>query len=214
MKLKRILLIISIIVLVTGILVYSVRFSGFKKKIVRLAFQELEKWKSIKETSSKASSYLVAYWRAVGIHFSENSMQSASVQNANPWSSAFISYLFFKAGAKGDFPYSASHASYFQVAKSQKNNPKAPLQGFRISEYAPKVGDLIVYTRDSSKGYDSNGFFASHGELVVSVSKNSLKAIGGNVSNKVTLSTYSLDDEGKLTRKEVPFIMVIKNNIK
>lgn len=217
MKTSRIILISSVVILLSaaaGITLYLYFRDSFKKRLIRIAKGEVSKWKTITELSAKATDYLLDYWKAVGFNFSASQMQNSSVQSAYPWSSAFISWLFYKAGAKDQFPYASSHAGYFQKAKANRDNKNAPLRGFRVSEYAPKPGDLVVYTRENGKGYDTSGYFASHGELVVETGKNYIKAIGGNVSNKVTISTYKTDENGKLSGNKVPFFMVIQNNIK
>lgn len=195
-----------------GLFIY-VHYHSFKRKLVRLAKAELSRWSNLSERSVAISDTLIKYWQSVGMDFTPSQMQSASVQSSYPWSSAFISYLFRKAGAKNKFPYSSAHSGYFQVAKEQRNNPRAPLRGFRIDEYKPNVGDLIVYSRQQGKGYDSSGFFPSHGEVVVEKGKGYVKAIGGNVGNSVKLSKYSTDVNGYLTRQQKDFFMVIQNNI-
>lgn len=218
MKTSRIILISSIVILLCAGIAVAVHYyftrNFFKRFLVQLAKDEASKWEKITERSEKASGYLLDYWKAVGFNFSEAQMQSASFQSSYPWSSAFISWLFYKAGAKNRFPYASSHAGYFQKAKANRDNKDAPLRGFRITEYAPKVGDLVVYSREDGKGYDSSGFFSSHGELVIETGKNFVRAVGGNVSNKVKISTYRTDQNGKLTGNKVPFFMVIQNNIK
>ena len=196
-----------------GLFIY-LHYNAFKRKLVRLAKTELLRWSNLSERSIDASKHLIQYWKSVGMNFSADQMQSASVQSSYPWSSAFISWLFQKAGAKRKFPYSSAHSGYFQVAKEQRDNPHAPLRGFRIDEYSPQIGDLIVYSRQSGKGYDSLGFFPSHGELVVEKGKGYVKAIGGNVGNSVKISKYSTDSKGFLTTREKDFFMVIQNNIK
>ncbi len=218
MKTSRIILISSVVILLsTGIgvaLYFYFNSNSFKKRLIRLAKGEASKWDAITELSQRASDFLIEYWKSVGISFSENQMQSSSVQSTYPWSSAFISWLFYKSGAKDQFPYASSHAGYFQKAKANRTNKNAPLRGFRVSEYAPKIGDLVVYTREDGKGYETSGYFASHGELVIETGKNYIKAIGGNVSNKVKISTYKTDQNGKLAGNNAPFFMVIQNNIK
>lgn len=214
MKATRLLVICGIASAIgVGIYLFF-RYNSFKSKLLRIADGELAKWDALTELSSKASSFLISYWKSVGFNFSSAQMQSSSVQASYPWSSAFISYLFYKAGAGDRFPYHSAHSGYFQVAKANRDKKHALLRGFRISEYAPKVGDLVVYSRQSGKGYDSTGYFPAHGELVTKVGKGFIKAIGGNVSNKVRLSTYTTDEKGKLTQREAPFFMVIQNNIK
>lgn len=216
MKTKHIILITSIVVLLTigiGAFLY-IRYNSFKKRLIRIAKDEVLKWKSITERSTKASSILLDYWKSVKFNFTADQMQSASFQSDYPWSSAFISYLFDKAGAKQQFPYASSHSGYFQKAKANRDNKTAPLRGFRITEYSPKIGDLVVFSRQQGKGYDSTGFFPSHGEVVIEVGKGFIKAVGGNVSNKVKISTYKTDQNGKLSADKTPFFMVIQNNIK
>lgn len=217
MKTSRIILISSIVILLSSGIVIALYFyfnrNSFVNRLIRIAKDEATKWRTINELSQNASNYLLEYWKAVGFNFSASQMQNSTVQSKYPWSSAFISWLFYKAGAKDQFPYDSSHSGYFQKAKANRNNKNAPLRGFRVWEYAPKVGDLVVYTRQDGKGYDSNGHFPSHGELVIETGKNFIKAIGGNVSNKVMISTYKTDHNGKLSGNNVPFFMVIQNNI-
>lgn len=216
MKTNRIILISGIVLLGAGIVIEQYRsyMNSFKKRLIKIANEEANKWKTLTELSKSASSYLIAYWKAVGVRFSAKQMQSSSVHSKYPWSSAFISYLFYKAGAKDQFPYARSHSGYFQKAKANRKKKEAALIGFRVSEYAPTVGDLVVYSREKGKGYDTKGFFASHGELVIETGKNYIKAVGGNVSNKVKISTYKTDQNGKLSGNKVPFFMVIQNKIK
>ncbi len=214
MNKNHIILITSITILGGfGLLLYF-HLTSFKRNIVRIAKREAEQWKGLYELSADASSRLVDYWKSAGLNFSESQMQDAGIQSSYPWSSAFISYLFAKAGANDKFPYSSSHSGYFQYAKENRDKAGSPLKGFRISEYAPKVGDLVVYSRTQGKGYDSSGFFPSHGELVIETGKGFIKAVGGNVSNSVRISRYTTDEKGKITRKEKDFFMVIQNNIR
>ncbi|ASS50140.1 MAG: hypothetical protein A3D31_11270 [Candidatus Fluviicola riflensis] len=213
MKRSHIILISSLIVLGgLGVFLYF-HFRTFKKKLIGIAKDEAKRWVTLSERSAKASNILLDYWKSAGFNFSTSQMQNSSFQNSYPWSSAFISYLFDKAGAKDRFPYASSHSGYFQVAKANRDKKGASLRGFRLDEYIPKEGDLIVYSRQSGKGYDSSGFFPSHGELIIEKGNGYIKAVGGNVSNKVKISTYSTDRKGYLTRKEKDFFMVIQNNI-
>lgn len=216
MKTNRIILISGVVLLGAGIAIelYRSYMNSFKKRLIQIANEEAAKWKSLTELSKSASTSLIAYWKVVGVKFSAQQMQTPSVHSKYPWSSAFISYLFYKAGAKNQFPYARSHSGYFQKAKANRNKKDATLIGFRVSEYAPTVGDLVVYSREKGKSYDTKGFFASHGELVIEAGKNYIKTVGGNVSNKVKISTYKTDQNGKLSGNKVPFFMVIQNNIK
>lgn len=216
MKTKHIVLISGVVLLGAGIAIdlYRKHMNSFKNRLIKIANEEVAKWKSLNELSKKASDYLIAYWKVVGMNFSAKQMQTSAVHAKYPWSSAFISYLFYKAGAKEQFPYARSHSGYFQRAKANRKKKDPSIVGYRISEYAPQVGDLVVYSRATGKGYDTKGFFASHGELVIETGKNYIKTVGGNVSNKVKVSTYKTDQEGKLSGNRVPFFMVIQNRIR
>lgn len=214
MKKEYIILISSTLLAIALGTAVWIRKSSFKQKLIRIARIELKKWEGLKETSQKASQLLLKYWKSVGRVFNVSQMQSANVHSSYPWSSAFISYLFFMAGAKDQFPYSAAHSGYFQLAKQNRNNPNAKLRGFRVNEYAPKVGDLVVYSRSQGKGYDSNDYFAAHGELVIEIGKGFIETAGGNVANTAKESTYKTDTNGYLNGNQVSFFMVIQNNIR
>lgn len=215
MKKSHLALIIGAgIVVCLGSIFLYLHFMSIKKSLVRIAKAELKKWSALTERSSKVSEILLNYWKSVGLSFTEKQMQSESFQSSYPWSSAFISYLFHKAGANEKFPYSSAHSGYFQYAKKNRDNKTASLRGFRITEYAPQVGDLVVYTRQTGKGYDSTGYFPSHGELVIEKGAGYILAVGGNVSNTVKATRYTIDAKGMLTTKEKPFFMVIQNNIR
>lgn len=196
-----------------GIVLLVLR-KDFKKNLVNIAKAELKRWQSYTELSQEVGQTLINYWKVVGMNFTIAQMQNPAVQNNYAWSSAFISFVFYKAGAKEQFPYSSSHAGYFQVAKRNRDNKNAPLRGFRITEYAPKVGDIVVNTRQSGAGYDTNGFFPSHGEIVVEVGKGYIKTIGGNVANSVKQQTLKTNAKGYLEGNRVSFFMVIQNNIR
>lgn len=186
---------------------------GFKKRLIALAKNEVDRWKNYQELSPFVSDILVAYWKSVDKLFTSSDMQNSAIHASYPWSAAFISYLFQKAGSGTRFPYSASHSGYFQVAKNNRDNPNASLVGYRVNEYAPKVGDLIVFSRESGKGYDSTGHFAAHGELVIKVGEGYVETVGGNVSNRVTQSRFKTNSRGYLSDNGKSFFMVIKNNI-
>lgn len=213
MKTSKIILISGGVVIASTLAVLWYRRNSFTKRLIQIAIQEVKRWQGLTETAPKASVLLQKYWRSVGYNFSTQNLQSASFQASWPWSSAGISWLFFRAGAKDKFPYSASHTTYFQFAKANRNNPNASLQGFRINEYRPKEGDLVVFSNELGKGYDTPGWFKSHGELVTKVGQGFIEAAGANVSNTFKISRYSTQN-GFLTKRERDFFMVIKNNIR
>jgi hypothetical protein len=150
------------------------------------------------------------YWReGVGLTYDGNDRDVA-------WSAAFISSMMKRAGAKNRFKYSASHSDYIRDSiNNRKNNDfKKPFLGFKLNEYAPKVGDLICYSRESSSNlYDANYPYKSHCDIVVKTGKNYIDVIGGNVNQSVSKKRLRTDDKGYLVDKNYKWFAVIKSNI-
>lgn len=168
---------------------------------------------------------IVKYWKE-GVNRSDVDTRLEVMSNNNPWSAAFISYVFRKAGAANKFPYSAAHYTYITHAIRNRRNgtSNSSLVGYRITEYSPKVGDLVCAPRSSDRrkvtyenalSYkNSNGdrFFSSHCDIVVSVSNNSIDIIGGNVSNSVTQDTVKTESGKLVQSSQRNWITVIQNN--
>lgn len=134
------------------------------------------------------------------------------------WSSAFISYIMKKGGAKDKFVYDEAHSKYIRDSIKNRKQGKfnAPFVGYKISEVAPKVGDLVCYHRHSGgiEGYyDRTSGYKSHCDLVVKKDKNQLEVIGGNVGDAVTKRIVRINSEGKVTDKNKKWFAVIKTNI-
>jgi hypothetical protein len=109
-----------------------------------------------------------------------------------PWSAAFISYVATSAGFS--FPNNASHTGYAQSLRSNNN-------GFEILNPAItkiQVGDIVIQNRGNSMTFSTNPWSGnSHGDIITKISGNSAEGIGGNVSNTVYKSSFSLNN-GKL----------------
>lgn len=175
------------------------------KKAVQIAKKELTKWGngSIKEHDPKTLENLKDYWRAVDLDYSKMKNEA--------WSAAFISWVMKQAGAKDQFDYSPSHSVYIRRAIENKKNNKGSWKGYKPSDVKVEKGDLICYARPISDKYDATGRYASHCDLVYDVDRKSkiVRAIGGNVSNSVTESTTSIDENGKL--KGGKHFVILKN---
>ncbi len=165
-------------------------------KAVKIAEDELEKWEngSIKEGSSKTLTELDDYWKSVGYTYS-------SMKN-EAWSAAFISWVMDQSGAKDTFEKSASHSVYIRSAIQNRQKDIGSWKGYKPEEVKIKKGDLICYARQSGVTYDSTSSYASHCDLVRNVDRKQkvVKAIGGNVSDSVTESTFNIDEDGKLNQ--------------
>jgi len=112
-----------------------------------------------------------------------------------PWSAAFISYtIATKAGVS--FPSSASHTGYAQAIRIQSSygwqalDPKTtPL----------KVGDIVVQNRKNSLTFNTKPWSgSSHGDIIVSINGARATGIGGNVSQSVSQTNFTLTSDGRL----------------
>ncbi|MEB3334606.1 MAG: DUF2272 domain-containing protein [Cyanobacteriota bacterium] len=140
-------------------------------------------------------------WQRVATYWREGLLQdpprsSAEVSSSDrPWSAAFISYVMKRAGAGERFPYAASHSGTINEAiyNRQQSLPNARLKGYRVTEYAPRAGDLLCAPRGWSIGqvtYDNAGrfdFFPSRCELVIGATSIQIVTIGGDLLDSVTL---------------------------
>lgn len=214
-KSSKIALGVTVSVIAIGSFVFRKQISrvlfgatSFNLKTTNLAKKEWKAWNkgSAKETDEAMYSRLKRYWANVG--WDESRWTPSSV----PWSASFISSIMKESGAKGDFEYSASHSVYIlQAIKNKKENNKNPFKGHKASDVAVRRGDIICSARNnSSANYDSTSRYDSHCDLVVDVKKGMVEAIGGNVSNSVTMKEIAIDSKGKL--KDPKYFVVIKNN--
>jgi hypothetical protein len=178
--------------------------SNFKKKLVKLANDELAKWKNKKEGNATTIQELRNYWKqGAGVTASD----SYYINNA--WSASFISWLMKTAGAGDKFKYSSLHSDYIQAAKQNRKKNIKTFQGYRKTEKPVSVGDLICYPRQAGVTYDTGGGYFAHCDLVMAIKPGEAVGVGGNVSDTVKTSVYKLDPENKVTTEKVH--VIIKN---
>ena len=176
--------------------------SNFKKKIVKLANDELKKWQGKKEGNNTTIQELRNYWKqGAGVTASDNYYIN------NAWSAAFISWIMKTAGAGDKFKYSARHSEYIHAAKQHRKNNVKTFQAFRKNEQPVKVGDLICYPRQAGVTYDTPGNYYAHCDLITEIKNGTAVTIGGNVSDTVKKSTYNLDTDSKVTTEKVHAII-------
>lgn len=194
---------------VSAFFVYR-RFFTVKGKAVTLAKKEYKKWKGGKEYQPGYAEQVGKYWKeGVGYNYDGYDRDVA-------WSAAFISWIMKNAGAKDKFKYSSSHSTYIRdsIANRKLNLFKKPFVGFKIDEYAPKVGDLVCYSREDNPDlYDVNTPYKSHCDLVVKKGDNYIEVIGGNVSQAVTAKKVTTDNNGYVIDKNKNWFAVLKNNM-
>lgn len=158
---------------------------------------------------------LIAYWRAVNREFNCDDVNSPQW----PWSAAFISWLFQKAGYSRDaFIPSEGHARYIVDARDQRL-----AHGILKAEQTPalpEVGDLVCSVRARDKQMADMheieaGKTLSHCDLVMTVNleKKEVNVIGGNVFGVVALTTVELDDSLRVNREtnsRRPWLVVLR----
>ena len=98
------------------------KMTPFKSSLIALAWVEYSLWarpsgRRHRETDPAMTQHLQRYYGAVGASPTEAQLRDPNWHANNFWSAAFISYLFFKAGAGTQFKYSLRHANYVSDAK-------------------------------------------------------------------------------------------------
>lgn len=182
------------------VILRSLTKSNFKKKLVKLANEELKRWNNgtIKEGNTLLMPTLRNYWK-VGTRTNA----SDSYYKNNAWSATFVSYLMRQAGAGDSWKYSTLHSDYIQAAKKNRKNNIQTFQAFRKNETPVTVGDLICYPRQDGVTYDTTGGYFAHCDIVTNIDPGTATAVGGNVSDSVKQSFYKLDSNNKVITDKV-----------
>ena len=155
------------------------------------------------------------YWKLIGGGYKN----LTGKDRGYPWSAAFISFCMHEAGADNRFPPSPGHATYINraISNALAGKTNEPTFGWRLTDYAPKVGDLIGYWRGETvvtfATAPSIGWYTSHTDIVVEVGPGKLASIGGNVSDSVTRREVKLDAAGKVIDQKEPWFVVIENKM-
>ncbi|MGQ0541659.1 MAG: DUF2272 domain-containing protein [Blastocatellia bacterium] len=145
------------------------------------------------------------YWQAININFDG--------RDAVPWSAAFISFIARRADYTG-FKFSDSHDKYILDAKAMRlaNDASAPFWLFRLSEHKPQLGDLVCMWRVHPRTFDNlPSEFKSHTDVIVEITNDVVKTLGGNVSDSVTRKTFNLRNDGFL-KSEQKLFAIMRNN--
>jgi hypothetical protein len=151
--------------------------------------------------------YIRQMWAAIGEPFDGRSRYPNGEEV--PWSAAFISWAVRRAGpAYANFQFASSHSVFVNNAiKAQiTGRTDKPFWGYRITEQRPALGDIIQRNRagnNFSFSYAENhADYASHSDIVVEVTPDVVRVVGGNVQDTVSLGRdiqeYELDGGGFL----------------
>ena len=162
-----------------------------------------------KEYTDPYSSFVAEYWRARGY-------DKTGKDRDWFWSAACISWFFERAGYRG-MTFATSHSKYIHEAIiARDGDTSRDFWGYRTNEHQPMIGDLIARRRTNSQYIDfdyakEHDQFPSHTDMVVAVGDSFVDAIGGNVSNSVTVKRYPTLASGYLAPEDGRIFAVLKN---
>jgi hypothetical protein len=190
--------------------------------IVTIAKAEFNQFGGIDEGDEPLRSRIADYYEAGG-----GSRNLDPTLNDNAWSAAFVSFCVKQSGATPQqFKFNLSHSVYVQAAIANGDANTGVFRGHRISEYSPKVGDLIHHNRDGGTlSFDfarRNTGYPSHSAIVVDFETRSgvrhAVTIGGNEhiphgSGTIGTKSFALDANGFLDQTAIrpKLICVIEN---
>jgi hypothetical protein len=175
-----------------------------RQNAVRIAKLERDRWRNggITEREPSIIPTLQEYWQlGVNAQFSDQQLKNQAFQAKHPWSAAFISWVFRKAGAGKRFHYAPAHASYIAWAKRNRlTNNQEFFKAYRVNEVRVQVGDLVCFSRGNTRAtYDNiQPGMKTHCDLVTAITPGGLR-IGGNVDNSVKERSISTDTNGFIT---------------
>ena len=176
------------------------------------------------EATDPFYTYVGQMWRSIGLQYDGRSRYADGTEV--PWSAAFISYVVRNAGeVYRNFKFADAHSVFAHdaiQARFQSLGDK-PFWGYQRNERAPALGDIILRNRGRSNfSFDyaeNHSRYFSHSDIVVEVTPNVVRVMGGNVSDTVTMRSfdhgdniqeYELDSEGYVKDGQ-RVIAVLKN---
>ncbi len=134
-----------------------------------------------------------------------------------PWSAAFISYIVARSSKNFDkyasFRFASSHSKYLHdsIIKRNTNDQSAPFWGYRLGEVKPQIGDIVARWRETERNFNDAAIddsFKSHTDIIVSINADYILAIGGNVSQSVSISRYNKSGAGFILPEKQAFMLM------
>lgn len=156
------------------------------------------------------------YCDRVGVYWESVNRPLTGEDTSEPWSAAFMSWVMRQAGLGDRFTYSEWHAHYIRRAiRARRNRAENEVfWAYRLSERAPRVGDLVCYARQDDIDFDrQKEVYKSHTDLVVEVRPGEIDVIGGNVQDSVTKKTLRTDAKGHLIDRHQRWFAVMVNRL-
>jgi len=176
----------------------------------------LTQWKRFKFGQGKEATepffrFVGEMWSAIGLSHDGHDVDI-------PWSSAAISFMVRQASMQfpkyQQFKFAASHSRYINDAIKNAGKKAAPFWGLRLHERVPQLGDIVVRSREQPVTFElaaATNTFKSHGDIVVSIRPDELLAIGGNVSDSVSITRYAKTPAGFVDSSKGVFALLANN---
>jgi hypothetical protein len=188
--------------------------STFAKALARAAEKEFDDFGTFHETTPTMQTRIRGYWTTIGLSFPGV---------ATAWSAVFVSSLVKKAGAvASEFKFAQAHSTFVHQAIKNATNDTGVFRGFPITEYAPKVGDIIQNNRDGGAHTfafaKAHSAYKSHSAIVVEEGSDGsgryVRTIGGNEGDRVGDRVVRVDANGLIKQPSTTpkyYICVIQN---
>ncbi len=192
--------------------------------IVAVAKGEFDQFHGINEGAQPLRGRIADYYQAGG-----GSRNLDPTLDENAWSAAFVSFCVKQSGATSDqFKFNLRHSVFVHAAIANADADRGVFRGHRITEHAPKLGDIVHHNRSGATlSFDfarSHADYPSHSAIVVDFDvHNGVRravTIGGNEflatgSGTVGKKFFPLDANGFLDQSAIgaKLISVIENQL-
>jgi len=194
------------------------------RSIVAIAKAEFDRFHGIDEGDEPLRSRIADYYEAGG-----GSRDLDPTRDENAWSAAFVSFCVKQSGATPEqFKFNLSHSVFVQAAIANAEADHGVFRGHRITDYAPKLGDLIHHNRSGGTlSFDfarAHTGYPSHSAIVVDFEmRDGIRhavTIGGNEflasgSGTIGKKFFPLHDNGLLNQAAIgpKLICVVENRL-
>ena len=191
-------------------------------QVVVIARAEFDRFHGIDEGDQPLRGRIADYYEAGG-----GSRDLDPTLRDNAWSAAFVSFCIRRSGVTPDlFRFSLSHSVFVKAAIANADAGRGLFRGHPVTEYAPRLGDLVHHNRDggsfSFNFARTHSGYNSHSAIVVDfVVRQGIRhavTIGGNEflatgTGTVGKKFFPLDANGFLDQSSigVSLICVVEN---
>lgn len=184
--------------------------SVFQKKLASIAQGQFDKFHLMREQQPPLAKQIEDYWRGIGLAF-------PGVDTA--WSAVFVSWCVKQAGATAaQFVFASAHSRFVNAAIRNAEDGVGVFHGRDLSDYAPKVGDILQNNRGGNhfdfKFARTHKDYKSHSAVVIEVGVDNrgryLRTVGGNESDSVGLKEVRLTPTGMVRNDDGLYIAVIE----